>query len=54
MSTQTLSGSRAGIGSAAVQDETVARTVVVGGVGVVPTPALPVLATGGPMVTMIH
>jgi hypothetical protein len=53
MSTQVLSGSRAG-GSAVVQDDAVARTVVVAGVGVVPTPALPPTAAGGPIVTMIH
>jgi hypothetical protein len=37
MSTQTLSGSRPGVGSAVVQDEAIARTVNVAGVGVVQT-----------------
>lgn len=42
MSTQTLSGSRAGAGSAVVTEDAVARTVPVAGVGVVVTGA-----TGG-------
>jgi len=37
MSTQTLSGSRAGIGSVVVQDDAVVFSVAVAGVGVVQT-----------------
>lgn len=39
MSTQTLSGGRAGAGSVVSTDEAVARTVVVAGVGTVQTAA---------------
>jgi hypothetical protein len=53
MSTQTLSGSRAGSGSAVVQDDAVARTVVVAGVGVVGTGATITPVLNGPIVTMI-
>ena len=53
MSTQTLSGSRAGAGSAVVADDAVARTVVVAGVGGVGTGFTAPAVVNGPIVTMI-